>query len=163
MRINSALLEFYWAFGRDIVAMNAENKYGSGFFNQLSLDLKNEFPKETGFSVTNIKYMKRWYMFYYEQVTIRQRVVDDFRHQVGDELEMPAIFGLVPWGQHIDIMTKCKKIEEALFYVHQVIENNWSRPELSTKISLGLYKSQGNEYIASGTEHVGKRNTKKSL
>ncbi len=143
VRINSAMLEFYWTLGRDIVAMHAESKYGSGFFNQLSLDLKKEFPKDTGFSVTNIKYMKRWYLFYYEEVINRQRVVDDFHQQLADKLEMPTIFGLVPWGQHIDIITKCTKIEEALFYVHQVIENNWSRPELSAKISLGLYKSQG--------------------
>ena len=84
VRINSALLEFYWALGRDIVAMHADSKYGSGFFNQLSLDLKKEFPKETGFSVTNIKYMKRWYQFYYEQVIIRQQVADEFRHQAVD-------------------------------------------------------------------------------
>ena len=87
--------------------------------------------------------MKRWYLFYYEQVINRQRVVDDFGQQLADELEMPAIFGLVPWGQHIDIMTKCEKIEEALFYVHQVVDNNWSRPELGAKISADLYKSQG--------------------
>jgi hypothetical protein len=41
---------------------------GSGFFNQLSLDMKQMFPDETGFSVTNLKHMKRWYAFYYERV-----------------------------------------------------------------------------------------------
>ena len=143
VRINSALLEFYWALGRDIVAMHADSKYGSGFFNQLSLDLKKEFPKETGFSVTNIKYMKRWYLFYYEQVIIRQQVADEFRHQVGDELEMPQNFALVPWFHHVDIFTKSKKLDEALFYINKTIENNWSRNTLESKISLGLYKSQG--------------------
>ena len=77
VRVNTAMLEFYWGMGRDIVAMQAEVKWGSGFFNQLSLDMKAEFPNETGFSVTNLKYMKRWYNFYYQHVTIRQQTVDE--------------------------------------------------------------------------------------
>ena len=77
VRVNTAMLEFYWGMGRDIVAMQAEVKWGSGFFNQLSLDMKAEFPNETGFSVTNLKYMKRWYNFYYQHVAIRQQTVDE--------------------------------------------------------------------------------------
>lgn len=151
VKVNSTLLEFYWSLGRDIVALQADSKWGRGFFNQLSLDMKTEFPEETGFSVTNLKYIKRWYQFYYEEVIIRQRVVDEIRHQVGDQksqrlvgdLEMPKNFGFVPWGQHIDIISKCKDLYEALFYVNQVIENNWSRPELSEQITADLYGHQG--------------------
>ena len=77
IRVNSAMLEFYWSLGRDIILMKAENKWGTGFFNQLSLDLKDLFPNQTGFSVTNLKYMKRWYAFYSEQTTNRQRPIDD--------------------------------------------------------------------------------------
>ena len=80
------MLEFYWSLGRDIIQRKAESKWGSGFFNQLSLDMRASFPDEKGFSVTNLKYMKRWYSFYYEQVVIRQQPVDEFRHQVGEEL-----------------------------------------------------------------------------
>lgn len=151
VKVNSTLLEFYWTLGRDIVALQADSKWGRGFFNQLSLDMKTEFPEETGFSVTNLKYIKRWYQFYYEEVIIRQRVVDEIRHQVGDQksqrlvgdLEMPKNFGFVPWGQHIDIISKCKDLYEALFYVNQVVENNWSRPELSEQITADLYAHQG--------------------
>lgn len=59
VRVNSAMLEFYWSLGRDIMTMKAESKWGSGFFNQLSFDLKAIFPNQTGFSATNLKYMKR--------------------------------------------------------------------------------------------------------
>ena len=78
IRVNTAMLEYYWSLGRDIVQKQAESKWGSGFFNQLSHDMRNMFPYETGFSATNLKYMKRWYLFYYEQTIIR--------HQPGDEL-----------------------------------------------------------------------------
>lgn len=41
--------------------------------------------------------------------------------------EFPAIFGFVPWRHHVEIVTKCKTIEEALFYVRKTIEESWSR------------------------------------
>ena len=44
VRVNSELLQFYWSLGKDIVERDMENKYGSGFFKNLSLDLKDEFP-----------------------------------------------------------------------------------------------------------------------
>ncbi len=72
VRVNTAMLEFYWSLGRDMVELRAESKWGSGFFDQLSLDLRTAFPEETGFSVTNLKYMKRWYAFYNERVANRQ-------------------------------------------------------------------------------------------
>jgi predicted nuclease of restriction endonuclease-like (RecB) superfamily len=34
-------------------------------------------------------------------------------------------------------------VEEALFYVHQTIENNWSRAILTLQIELNLYNRQG--------------------
>ena len=135
VRVNSTLLEYYWSLGRDIVRQEAESRWGSGFFNQLSLDMKAMFPNETGFSVTNLKYMKRWYVFYTEDVTIRQRVVD--------EIEMPSQFGLIPWGQHIDIFTRCESKKRALFYIEKSIENGWSRPQLNSQIDNNLFERQG--------------------
>ena len=46
IRVNIAMLEFYWSMGRDIVELRAESKWGSGFFEQLSLDLRTAFPNE---------------------------------------------------------------------------------------------------------------------
>jgi len=166
VRVNTAMLEFYWSLGRDIVDMQAESKWGSGFFNQLSLDMKAEFPNEKGFSSANLRYMKRWYDFYYQRAIILQRPVEELqevksqrhddlsetpkkegqieiRQRVVEELEMPKFFGMIPWGQHIEIFTKCKTLDEALFYVSQTIENNWSRPEVEAHIAEGLFQNQG--------------------
>ena len=92
VRVNTAMLEFYWSMGRDIVELRAESKWGSGFFNQLSLDMRTAFPDETGFSVTNLKYMKRWYAFYRERVTIRHQAGDEFddnlAHQIDDKQDI---------------------------------------------------------------------------
>jgi predicted nuclease of restriction endonuclease-like (RecB) superfamily len=162
VRVNTAMLEYYWNLGRDIIQKQAESKWGSGFFNQLSQDMRTMFPEETGFSVTNLKYMKRWYQFYYEQVVIRQRPIDEIRHQLGDELfqqaaeelspirhqlgdqlEMPEIFGRIPWRHHVEIFTKSQSVEEALFYVNKVAEEGWSRSWLEDQMAAKRYQSQG--------------------
>lgn len=145
VKVNTEMLEFYWAMGREISQLYAHATYGSAFFDCLSLDLKAEFPNQTGFSATNIKYTKRWYEFYNQDDINRQRVVDDFnssnRHQAGDE--MPVEFGSVAWGQHIDIFTRSKSVAEALFYITKTIENGWSRPELAAEMEDDLYSKQG--------------------
>mgnify|MGYP000986399790 CR=1 FL=1 len=60
------------------------------------------------------------------------------------ELEFPTIFGFVPWGHHVEIVTKCKTIEEALFYVRKTIEESWSRSILVDSIKANSYQSSGN-------------------
>ena len=135
VKVNTSLLEFYWEMGRDISKLHEAAKWGSAFFDCLSLDLKTAFPGQSGFSVTNIKYAKRWYEFYNQDNIIRQRVVDEF--------EMPENFGMIPWGHHIDIFTRSKSINEALFYLEETIKNNWSRPELDAEIDNDLYARCG--------------------
>lgn len=132
VRANNEVLEYYWNLGRDIVAKEAESKWGSGFFNQLSLDMRAMFPNEKGFSVTNLKYMKRWYSFYKE-----------IRPQLGDELGMPSIFGIIPWKHHVFIFTKSQSIDEALFYINKVATEGWSRNLLEHHVSAHLFQSQG--------------------
>ena len=170
VKANNEVLEYYWSLGRDIVAKKAESKWGSGFFNQLSLDMRTIFPNEKGFSVTNLKYMKRWYLFYYERIVNRQQAVDQLegenrqlpadeighqagdeirkpllpiRHQPGDELGMPTIFGIIPWKHHVHIFTKSKSLDEALFYINKVATEGWTRDLLEHHIAAHLFQSQG--------------------
>lgn len=52
------------------------------------------------------------------------------RYQVGNELKnsMPEKLAYIPWRHHIDILRRCKNLEEALFYIDETISNGWSRP-----------------------------------
>ena len=135
IKVNTALLEFYWSLGSDIVKMQTEKAWGSGFINQLSLDLREAFPEATGFSLSNIKYIRQWYLFYYQELTKS--------HQLGGFLEMPKNFGLIPWRHHIEIISKCYSISEALFYIKQTISHNWSRVQLVHTIESKLFERQG--------------------
>lgn len=135
VKVNTTMLEFYWSMGRDISRLYESAKYGSAFFDCLSLDLKAEFPAQSGFSVTNIKYVKRWYEFYNQNNIIR--------HQVGDEFEMPIEFGEIPWRHHVLIFIKSKSVDEALFYIDKTIQNGWSRAELEAEIEDDMYSKHG--------------------
>ena len=169
VRVNTAMLEFYWSVGRDLVALRAEERWGAGVVKQFALDMRQAFPNETGFSYSNVKYMKQWYLYYYERVIKGQQSIDQIGHQAGDQLEvveksqqvagqietlkkgqqaagqleMPEIFGRIPWFHHVQIISKCQSLDEALFYINKVVEEGWSRSKLEGQIAANLYGSQG--------------------
>ena len=150
VKVNSELLKFYWSLGQDIVERGFENTYGSEFFKNLSLDLKEEFPDTKGFSPTNLGYIKRFYMLYSNAMRISPQVegkspqISNLSNypQVGGNSE-PLIFS-VPWGHHKLLIDKFLKTpEKVLFYVQKIIENNWSRTVLDWQIDSNLYERQG--------------------
>ena len=141
VKVNAEKLLFNWQLGCDLVQKKAEERWGAGVVEQVSLDLKREFPDSTNFSVRNLWYMKQWYMFYAENPEKLKQLVsvmlpDDNHdkiikqiedgeklHQVGGEFPLP--FTLVPWRHHVEIITKCKSIDEALFYVGKTMEQGF--------------------------------------
>jgi predicted nuclease of restriction endonuclease-like (RecB) superfamily len=173
IKVNAEKLLFNWQLGRDLVQKKAEERWGAGVVEQVSLDLKREFPNENGFSTSNLWYMKKWYLFYANSSTIEklQRLVGELQssinqtrlklHQVGGEIlkqpvsviedkklhqlggEFPLPFALVPWRHHVEIITKSKSIEEALFYVGKTIEQGLSRDALINCFKAHLYEHQG--------------------
>ena len=172
VKVNAEKLLFNWQLGRDLVQKKAEERWGAGVVEQVSLDLKREFPDAEGFSASNLWYMKKWYVFYTSQVPLEklqrgigelqpavnqkyiklQRAVAEFDETIKDE-GFPLPFSLVPWGQHIEIITRYKKLEEALFYIQQVIEKGLSRPALINCIKANLYEHQG-KIVNNFTDHL---------
>ena len=148
IRVNTDMLEFYWSIGRDLVALRAEERWGAGVVKQFALDMRQAFPDATGFSHTNVKYMKQWYSFYFKQVTKSHQLGDQLEqtvksHQLGGQLEMPEIFGFVPWRHHVEIFSKSKSLEEAQFYINKVVEGGWTRSWLEEQINAKLFEAQG--------------------
>ena len=174
VRVNAEKLLFNWQLGRDLVQKKAEERWGSGVVEQVSLDLKREFPDAEGFSVRNLWYMKQWYSFYTQGDTqILQRLGAELQnlknqhetklHQLGAEItdeklyhvgkEFPLPFALIPWRHHVEIITKCKSIDEALFYVGKTIEQGLSRDALINCFKANLYEHQG-KIVNNFTEHL---------
>lgn len=165
VRVNAEKLLFNWQLGRDLVQKKAEERWGAGVVEQVSLDLKREFPNAGGFSTSNLWFMKRWYLFYtqgdsqiLEQAGKELQLLKNQHktklYQIGKELdgeklyqdgkEFPLPFALVPWRHHIEILYRCKSIEEALFYIAKTIEQGLSRDALINCIKANLYEHQGN-------------------
>ena len=54
VKVNAEKLLFNWELGRDLVQKKAEERWGTGVVEQISIDLQREFPDSEGFSVRNL-------------------------------------------------------------------------------------------------------------
>ena len=81
VKVNSEQLLFNWQLGRDLVVRKAEEKWGTGIVNQVSLDLQDEFPEAKGFSARNLWFMKQWYSFYATNPEIKG-LISDVENQI---------------------------------------------------------------------------------
>ena len=140
--IHREQLSFNWQLGRDLVLRRAEEKWGAGVVEQISLDLRAAFPFSKGFSPSNLWRMKQWYLFYSRYPDIAKLA------QVGREMPedtfssgipFPDYFSFVPWKHHIAIITKCKTIEEALFYISKTVSESWSSPSPKRYMILAFF------------------------
>lgn len=158
VKVNYVVLQFYWELGKDICNKEAENKYGSKFYAALNRDLRNEMPDAEGLSERNLRYTKKFYQLYSQEIRILQQLAansgseilqqpaakfnTEFTQQVANQLKRD-IFS-IPWGHHMLLIDKfLTEPQKALFYVHQVIENGWSRNVLHNYIDSSLYERQG--------------------
>ena len=79
VKVNAELLKFYWKLGAGIVEKQKNTRWGDGFLKQLSKDLSDEFPDMKGFSYSNIKYIKQWYLFWYKNNAGEQSAEKQYR------------------------------------------------------------------------------------
>lgn len=151
VRVNSAMLEFYWIVGRDLSQKQFLNTYGSGFFKQVSADLQRELPDVKGLSPINIRYFKSFYELYSPLLQnvpqVAENSTSEIVPQVADDLtEITELsqLSLVPWDHHRRIIDKCKgNPQKALFFVKKTVENNWSRAVLLNFLDTDLYEREG--------------------
>ena len=118
---NKKLMELYWNIGRIIID---NTKYGAKFIENLSKDILLDFPYIKGFSVTNLKYMRKFAEIY-PAFSKGQRGVD-----------------LLPWRNNITLMSKVKNSAEREWYIAQNLENGWNNTVLTHQIEMKLYERQ---------------------
>jgi len=162
--VNSQMIMLYWDLGRQITEKQEKAQWGSGFIEQLSKDLRAEFPEMTGFSAYNLRFMRIFYKFYlsiWEQpVPKLENIIVEQSAQLISELlvqkmqypinqqepiweQLVPKLASVPWGHHVLILKKIKDTNQALFYINKTIGNNWSRAVLEYQIETNLYGRQG--------------------
>lgn len=127
--VNREMLIFYLRLGKDLSDLHAESRWGSGFFETLSGDLRKEIPDARGFSPRNLRYMKRFYELFSEDGV-----------ECGGGVILPQVAAemfSVPWGHIRTIIDKCHgNREKAEFYIHKTVENGWSRAVLLNYLDI---------------------------
>lgn len=146
IKVNTELLRLYWRMGADICEKQKSVSWGDGWLKDLSRELMAEFPDMKGFSYRNLRYIRQWYEFYYQRITIWQQPVaklgEDDGQQPVAQISEEAFFS-VPWGHHLYIISQCKDVDRAVFYLQKTVENGWSRAVLLNYLDTNLYERQG--------------------
>ncbi len=122
-QVNSNLIVLYFKLGK-IIEENSE--YGNKFIEQTAIELKLDFPNIKGFSVRNLKYMKKFYSEYRDNEKVQQLVAQ------------------LPWGHNILLMEKVNDKDIRKLYAEKTIENGWSRNVLAIQIELNYHLRLGN-------------------
>jgi predicted nuclease of restriction endonuclease-like (RecB) superfamily len=122
--INNATQSVYWNLGKLLFEKQLTEGYGSGVVNQLSVDLKTEFP-DMGLSPRNLWDMKRFYERYYvADAKLRQAVA------------------VLPWGHNLVLINKVQSLEAVAFYANETVEKGWSRDLLLNAIKMDSFRNQ---------------------
>lgn len=124
LSVNKELLLLYWRIGRTLTEKIEGEGWGSKIIDTLAHDLARSLPDASGFSVRNLKYMRKFAEAY-------------------PDPNCAAAAAQLPWGHNMVIMDKLENTEKRLWYVQRCLENGWSRSVLTMWIESDLYSRQG--------------------
>jgi hypothetical protein len=88
----------YWSLGKLLFEKQLSEGYGSGVVNQLSIDLKKEFP-DMGLSPRNLWNMKLFYERYFQA-----------------DQKLLQLVAVLPWGHNLLLINKVQSIEQSQFF-----------------------------------------------
>lgn len=119
--VNKELMFMYWHIGKIILD---NSQWGNKFIDNLSIDLKIEFPEIKGFSVRNLKYMKK------------------FAEEYPDFEFVQEVLAQITWYHNIILMDKVDDMEERKWYIKEIVQNGWSSNMLKMQIAGKVYERQ---------------------
>jgi len=123
--VNRELILLYWQIGSDILARQQTEGWGAKVIDRLSRDLIHEFPDMKGFSVRNLKYMRKFAETYRDASIVQQLAAQ------------------IPWFHNCVILDQISDPDEREWYIRQTIQNGWSRNVLVHQIESGLFLRTG--------------------
>ncbi len=130
--VDIEMVKTYWLTGKEIVEEELRGKkratYGAQLLEMMAERLTNKIGK--GYTITNLRYMKQFYVTYQELIPIH--------HAVSDELALNDIDIPLSWT-HYRLLIKMSRKEAREFYEKEAIENRWSSRELGRQIGSLLF------------------------
>ncbi len=148
--VNRELILLYWDIGRGIVEKQEDLGWGKSVVEQLSLDLRSEFPGMKGFSANNLWLMRQFYSEYSSPAFLEQFVQEmqsqrlespegGVRESVFLEQLVQEILSPVPWGHLVEIAKKVKVPRERLYYLRATAQFGWTRHVLLNQIKADAH------------------------
>jgi predicted nuclease of restriction endonuclease-like (RecB) superfamily len=125
LAVNRELVLLYWQIGRDILARQAQQGWGTKVIERLALDLRSAFPEMRGFSPRNLKYMRAFAQAWPDGEIVQQAVAQ------------------LPWGHNLVLLDKLSTAGERRWYAAKAIAHNWSRNILNIQIETRLLERSG--------------------
>lgn len=119
--VNKELMFMYWHIGKIILE---NTQWGNKFIDNLSMDLKMEFPEVKGFSIRNLKYMRK------------------FAEEYPDFKFVQEVLAQITWYHNIILMDKIDDIEARKWYIKEIVQNGWSSNMLKMQIDGKVYERQ---------------------
>lgn len=123
--VNSEMIQLYWDIGKAILINQAELGWGSKVIEQLGIDLKKEFPSQSGFSLRNLKYMRAFAEAWPDFAIVQQAAAQ------------------IPWFHNVVLIEQVKNHEARLWYAKATKEHGWSRAVLEHQIETDLFSRKG--------------------
>lgn len=135
--VNLSMVYAYFEIGRMIVEEEQQGAnraaYGKQILKELSAYLTKIYGK--GFSVTNLKQMRQFYLAYAND-QIGQTLSDQFKN-------LPTVSTgrkfYLSWSHYLKLM-RIDNIEERHFYEIESVKNDWSLSELKRQFNSALYE-----------------------
>lgn len=142
--VNEESLQMSWTVGRIVSNKLKSNEWGSKVVTQLSEYLRTKDPTLKGYSRRNIYNMVMFYEEYSSEVFIERLQnlsLPDFVQsetaqmnnyaivQVGTA-QLPAILYLTTFTNHIEILNRCKTVEQRIFYILYAYRERLKNKEL---------------------------------
>lgn len=135
--VNLSMVYAYYEIGRRIYEEEQQGKeradYGKYLLKELSEYLLKRFGK--GFSVTNLKQMRKFYLTYVDD-QIGQTVSDQFKN-------LPTVSSgrkfFLSWSHYLKLM-RISNIDERHFYEIEAVKNDWSLSEMKRQFDSALYE-----------------------
>ena len=148
--VNRELILLYWDIGRGIVEKQEDLGWGKSVVEQLSLDLRSEFPGMKGFSANNLWLMRQFCSEYSSPAFLEQFVQEmqsqrlespegGVRESVFLEQLVQEILSPVPWGHLVEIAKKVKVPRERLYYLRATAQFGWTRYVLMNQIKADAH------------------------
>lgn len=140
--VNRELITLYWDLGKAVVEKIQFTNWGDSVVEQIARDLKSEFPNISGFSVQNLWRMRRFYEMHNAPDFLSQ-VVREMKVSPGDHESLSQVVrelvAEVPWGHHVNLLTRVTDPKERLYYLRATARFGWSRRVLLNQLKADAY------------------------